>query len=58
MCNGNVIKSNSTVTFLGVALDQSLSNDIIAFDVLSKTSNKLKLLHGNTRRFNMKTKDY
>ena len=56
VCNGNVIESKSTVTYLGVTLDQSLSGDVIASDVLFKTSNKLKFLYRNARKFNMKTK--
>jgi len=54
VCNGNIIESKSTVTYLGGTLDQSLSGD--ASDVLFKTSNKLKFLHRNARKFNMKTK--
>ena len=44
--NGNVIESKSTITYLGVTLDQSLSGDVIASDILSKTSNKQKLFIG------------
>ena len=39
VCNGNVIESKSTITYLGVTLDQCLSGDAIASDILSKTSN-------------------
>ena len=56
VCNGIVIESKSTVTYLGVTLDQSLSGDIIASGGLFKTSNKLKFLYRNARKFNMKTK--
>ena len=52
VCNGNVIESKSTVTYLGVTLDQSLSGDVIASDV----PNKLMFLYWNARMFNMKTK--
>ena len=55
VCNGNVIESKSTVTYLGIILDQSLSGDARASDVHSKTSNKLKVLHRNARKFNIKT---
>ena len=58
MCNGNVIELESTVTYLGVSLDQSLSGDAIASDVLSKTSNKLMHLYRNARKFNIKTNKY
>ena len=57
VCNGIAIESKSTVTYLGVTLDQSLSGDVIASDVLFKTSNKLKFLYRNARKFNMKTKN-
>ena len=56
VCNGIVIESKSTVTYLGVTLDQSLSGDVTASDVLLKTSNKFKFLYRNARKFNMKTK--
>ena len=52
VCNKNVIESKSTVTYL----DQSLSGDVIASDVLFKTSNKLMFLYRNARKLNMKTK--
>ena len=42
VCNGIVIEAKQTVTYLGVTLDQSLSDDVKASDVLFKTSNKLK----------------
>ena len=29
VCNGNIIESKSTVTYLGVTLDQSLSGDVL-----------------------------
>ena len=43
VCNGIVIESKQTVTYLGVTLDQSLSDDVKASDVIFKTSNKLKV---------------
>ena len=55
VCNGIVIESKSTVTYLGVTLYQSLSGDVIASGGLFKTSNKLKFLYRNARKFNMKT---
>ena len=58
VCNGNVIESKATVTYLGVTLDQSLSGDVIASGVLFKTSNKLNFLYRNARKFNTKTKNY
>jgi len=56
VCNGNVIESESTVTYLGVTLDKSLSGDVMTSDVLSKTSNKRMVLFRNARKFNMKIK--
>ena len=47
----------STVTYLGLTLDQSLSCDAVASGVLSKTSNKLKFLYRNARKFNIKQKN-
>ena len=58
VCNGNVIESKSTVTYLGVTLDQSLSEDVIASDVLSKPSNKLTFLYRNAIKINIKTNNY
>ena len=54
VCNGNATESTSTITYLGMTLDQSLSGDAIASDVLSKMSNKLKFLYRNGRKFNKK----
>ena len=42
VCNGIVIESKPTITYLGITLDQFLSGDALASDVLSKMSNKLK----------------
>ena len=46
VCNGIVIESKSTVTYLGVTLDQSLSGDVITSNVLFKTSNNLTFCIG------------
>ena len=37
ICNGNVIESKSNVTYLGVTLDQFLSGEIIASNILYKS---------------------
>ena len=57
ICNGNVIESKSNVTYLGVTLDQFLSGEIIASNILYKSSNKLKFLYRNARKFNLETKN-
>ena len=46
ICNGNVIESKSNVTYLCVTLDQFLSGEIIASNILYKSSNKLKFYTG------------
>ena len=56
ICNGNVIESKSNVTYLGVTLDQFLSGEIIASNILYKSSNKLKFLYRNAGKFNLSTK--
>ena len=56
ICNGNVIESKSNVTYLGVTLDQFLSGEIIASNILYKSSNKLKFLYRNAGKFNLKKK--
>ena len=57
ICNGNVIESKSNVTYLGVTLDQFLSGEIIASNILYKSSNKLKFLYRNAGKFNLETKN-
>ena len=56
ICNGNVIESKSNVTCLGVTLDQFLSGEIIASNILYKSSNKLIFLYRNAGKCNLKTK--
>ena len=56
ICNGNVIESKSNVTYLGVTLDQFLSGEIIASNILYKSSNKLKFIYRNAGKFNLETK--
>ena len=58
VCNGNVIESKLNVTYLGVTfVDQFLSGEIIASNILYKSSNKLKFLYRNAGKFNLKTKN-
>ena len=40
ICNGNVIESKSKVTYLGVTLDQFISGEIIASNILYQSSNQ------------------
>ena len=56
ICNGNVIESKSNVTYLGVALDQFLFGEIIASNILYKSSNKLTFLYRNAGKFNLEKK--
>ena len=49
-----MIESKSNVTYLGVSLDQFLSGEIIASNILYKSSNKLKFLYRNAGKFNLK----
>ena len=56
ICNGNVIESKSNVTYLGVTVHQFLSGEIIASNILYKSSNKLKFLYRNAGKFNLETK--
>ena len=56
ICNGNVIESKSNVTYLGGTLDQFLSGESIASNILYKSSNKLKCLYRNAGKFNLETK--
>ena len=51
------IESKSNVTYLGVTLDQFLSGEIIASNILYKSSNKLKFLYRNAGKFNLETKN-
>ena len=56
ICNGNVIESKSNVTYLVMTLDQFLSGEIIASNILYKSSNTFKFLYGEADQFNLKTK--
>lgn len=47
-CNGSKVVSNSNVTYLGLTLDQSLSGESIASQILSKCTARLKFLYRNT----------
>ena len=55
-CAGNKLANRSSVKYLGVDLDQSLSGEIIAKKLLSKINGKLSFLYRNTKSFNLETK--
>ena len=55
-CNGNELVSEPIVSYLSVTMDQSLSGETIATNVIVKSANKLKFLYRNARNFNLKTK--
>ena len=51
-----IVEWDANVTYLGVPLDQFLSGEIIASNILYKSSNKLKFLYRNAGKFNIETK--
>ena len=55
-CAGNKLANRSSVKYLGVDLDQSLSGEIIAKKLVSKINGKLSFLYRNTKSFNLETK--
>ena len=55
-CNGVVIETKKNVKYLGVTLEQNLSGENIANNIVSKCSNKLKFLYRNTSNFDSRTK--
>ena len=56
ICNGTLIDSKSNVTYLGLMLDQTLSGELIAQNIINKCSRKLRFLYRNTKHFNLITK--
>lgn len=55
-CNGNEIQTKTTVTYLGLTLDQTLTGHSIAEKLLNKSASKLKFLYRNTRQLDFKIK--
>lgn len=45
MCNNEIIKGSQSVKYLGVTLDQFLSGDDIAFNIIKKGSARLKFFY-------------
>ena len=56
ICNGNTINTSSSVKYLGVTLDNTLSGDSIALNVIKKTSGRLKFLYRHSDCLNFKTR--
>lgn len=56
MCNGSEIMSKSSVTYLGLTLDQSLIGESIAAKVLVKCACKLKFLYHKTKLLDFSVK--
>ena len=55
-CSGRIIESKTSVTYLGLTLDQATSGEAIATKVLNKCASRIKFLYRNTRFFNLNTK--
>ena len=55
-CNGSVIGSESEVTYLGAILDRTLSGASTARSIITKSTNKLKILYRNARSLDSKSK--
>ena len=52
--NGQVIKAQESIKYLGVTLDQSLSGDIMVDSIIKKATGKLKFLYRYSQYFNQK----
>ena len=49
VCNGTAIKQYEKVKYLGCILDQSLSGESMALNVIDKVNSRLKFLHRQNR---------
>ena len=56
ICDGQIISSKLCLKYLGVELDQSLSNNQTADNIVSQSNAKIKFLYQQRRHFNMKIK--
>ena len=54
-CDGCVIDSESEVTYLGTILDQTMSGTKTAKTIITKSTNRLKLLYRNARSLYRRT---
>ena len=55
-CNGKTINNSSSVKYLGVNLDNTLSGDSIASNVIKKASGRLKFLYRHSNCLNFKSR--
>lgn len=55
-CAGNTLTCNTHVKYLGAKLDQSLSGDGMAENVISKSNARLKFLYRQVKNVDLKTK--
>ena len=55
-CAGNALANQTSVKYLGVDLDESLSGEIIVNKAIGKINNKLKFLYRNTKSLNVDVK--
>ena len=46
-CNGHIIESTSSVKYLGVCIDDTLSGDSIVNSIVSKVNSRLKFMYRN-----------
>ena len=56
ICDGKKINNASSVKYLGVTLDNTLSGDSIALNVIKKASGRLKFLYRHSGCLNFKTR--
>jgi len=55
-CNGHSIKTVTMVKYLGVEIDNSISGELIAENVVKKTGNRLKFLYRHSKCLNQHCK--
>ena len=55
-CNGKTINKSSSVKYLGVNLDNTLSGESIASNVIKKASGRLKFLYRHSNCLNFKSR--
>ncbi len=55
-CNGMEISTSSSVKYLGVTLDDTLSGDSIASNIINKYNGRLKFLYRHAECLNFKSR--